>query len=89
MLTSKENIRLLKRLDNLNTGSMSTIYQSKQALMAASVGFVILSLFLLKSHYSLFGSTQSDNMFVYLAQSFLVFFTTKYMRFGHHCVHFF
>ncbi len=51
--------------------SIFTINRYKQAAMAAAIVFVILSLFLLKDHYSLFGRTASDNMFVYLAQSFV------------------
>ncbi len=42
-----------------------------QAIVAAAVVFVIMALFLVKDHYSLFGCTKSQNVFVYLAWSFL------------------
>jgi len=51
--------------------SIFTNNRCRQSLTVAVIVFFILSLFLLKDHYSLFGSTKSDNMFVYLAQSFL------------------
>ena len=51
--------------------SISTRHPVRQAVVAAAAVFIIFSLFLLKNHYSLFGRTQSDNMFVFLAQSFL------------------